>query len=384
MGCESIADSESLSIPTTAGFYIQRGGADFVLIQVFNDDPSNLNDVFVSISGQASTTPTAGSGSVRLGQRSAPFSVLLDSKSNPNGVSAIAATGATRVTVVRTTFPDAEAFYAAVAGFAAAAVSLNNIWVVVSGTVVQLNASWTEARADTFDSKTAANGVRLGASMPAGGVGVGSVALAAASARLGVGTTYMDLLAASAAWIRSGTSVLVANSTKSYFNGLGTGTGLEFDAADGTDTRHTLSSTARVLHTPVAGGAINSAQDCLEVPIVNAAVVAVGNIVELAGGGANACQAAAAGSTRSVLGIAVAGGTGNAGQTVFARVAFFGIYFGLLADTTGTVEHQFVRPGGTTADRVESTATPIANSFGKALTTAVSGGACAIALRGLG
>jgi len=375
-------DQDSVIVPiTTAASHAVQGYQYWEI----ENPPGNANAIFVNLVTTATTTGTQ-STEVLPGSKYYAFVNQID---NPNGVSLIAATGATTVIRRRETFRTRLGYTLAVVGGSIAAVVGGSLWRLVSGstTAIQPKGAVTEARADTVRNKRAGTG--LGIYTDAATVGIalrpGTAPTVAASEsrifspdgtdRFEIGNGGLALMTNNVYRVAASDSrVAVQNATPFNFN-----SGLD------TDPRHTLSSTHRVLHTPVAGGDIDSVLDTIERPIDDGVVLAAGNsLVMVSATTGRLALATTANVTQGVLGICVVGGTGNAGGTVFGRVGILGWFYGILADAAGVVGGQFVKPGTTTANQVESQTTPSLITFGRALITRANGVATELYLRGMG
>lgn len=340
--------------------------APYELIIVINDS-ANANAVFCSVSGDASTTPTGKAGSERIPPGGVPGVYFLD-PSNVNGVSAIAASGNTTVMLKRVPFPDEAAFFEAISSYAAMAALIAALWFAATGTAVQLVGNYTEARADTVGPKTAATSFAVQDSNRTTRIEVTPTVLELTSEDR---TDYIDVLNGGENHYTNSVLRQVLSDTELQL--VNAEAIVQYNGSQ-VDPRHTLNSNSQIMNFPSAGGQISGTRKLIELPIANAAVVAAGDIVEFATSASVAVSSAAAGSTRHILGKAITGGTGNVGLTVFAQVLIEGVEVSsLIADTNGVVLGQFVKPGGTTANRVESQTTPDQHTFGVSLSTAASG-----------
>ena len=368
-------------VDTTAVLESLSGDYQFWTLE--NPD-TNAQSIFYNQNATASTTATQ-SKPVRPGQTAFFFVNAWD---NPNGVSLIAATAAQTVNLVKETFRTRLGYQIAVLA-AGVAASVANLWRTVAGstTAVELNGAFTEARADTVRNKTAGTGLGIYTDAAATGI-----ALRPGTAPT-VNASEVNIYSPDGTdrqYVLNGNIVQTTNSIDRFVvrdadvHVRNSPTFIHFEGA-GTDPRHTLTSAHRVLHTPVAGGAIDSVLDTIERPIDDGVVLAAGNsLVMVSATTGRLALATTANVTQGVLGICVVGGTGNAGGTVFGRVGILGWFYGILADAAGVVGGQFVKPGTTTANQVESQTTPSLITFGRALITRASGVATELYLRGMG
>ena len=368
-------------VDTTAVLESLSGDYQFWTLE--NPD-TNAQSIFYNQNATASTTATQ-SKPVRPGQTAFFFVNAWD---NPNGVSLIAATAAQTVNLVKETFRTRLGYQIAVLA-AGVAASVVNFWQAVAGstTVVQMvggrttwrAASGADALIQNDQGNTGLN-INAGANGDANLLadGTGGAALNSSDA-----TDFIKMSSGSMNITRASTQI-VQLTDSAYAHRVSTA---PITLTDGglTDVRHTLSSTHRVLHTPVAGGDIDSVLDTIERPIDDGVVLAAGNsLVMVSSTTGRLALATTANVTQGVLGICVVGGTGNAAGTIFGRVAILGWFYGILADAAGVVGGQFVKPGTTTANQVESQTTPSLITFGRALITRANGVATELYLRAMG
>jgi len=375
-------DQDSVIVPiTTAASHAVQGYQYWEI----ENPPGNANAIFVNLVTTATTTGTQ-STEVLPGSKYYAFVNQID---NPNGVSLIAATGATTVIRRRETFRTRLGYTLAVVGGSIAAVVGGSLWRLVSGstTAIQPKGAVTQARADTYRNKTAGTGLGIYTDAAATGIALrpGTAPTVTASETRFFsddGSDYIRLLNGNIVYVTN--NIARGGVTDSGLNGNNASPLLMYNG-NGADLRHTLSPTHRVLHTPVAGGDIDSVLDTIERPIDDGVVLAAGNsLVMVSSTTGRLALATTANVTQGVLGICVVGGTGNAGGTVFGRVGILGWFYGILADAAGVVGGQFVKPGTTTANQVESQTTPSLITFGRALITRANGVATELYLRGMG
>jgi hypothetical protein len=242
--------------------------------------------------------------------------------------------------------------------------------VQVSATAIALSGTFTDAWMDRVAEKTlnadlivrqqGTGGLALGPAVnpPAGGVIVG---------RANSNTTHGNN---SRADVLGSVSMFNEDTSGYYFFNLAT-LPVAFRSTS-TDPRHTLNSTTRIRHTPVAGGVVNEVAGAVFKVIANAAVINAGDTVEYVAAGGQRVQAAAAGSANKPAGYCITGGTGNAGGTIYALVWVEGVLVTtLVADTNGVLAGQYIYPGPT-INRFHSK-TNNERSMGLALATATSG-----------
>jgi len=346
------------------------------LVIVYNPS-TNSNNVFLALNRDATTAAVTGQTVVSPGQYAFFILTLND---NGSGIQGIAATGNTVVTVFRQSFRTLEERNSIMGGAFGGALAAQ-FWVAISGTQVQLSGPFVEARTDTLRNKTAATAMQVTVqNIATEGLSFGPVGTGAGLVSVGPSNNDYFRVAANSQTVQiaAARSVLFA-STGTVFDEAATRP-VQVANTGGADPRHTLSSTAQVLHTPVAGGNTNSTFQSFEFPITNGSVVVIGDTVEFGNNGSNRVNAAGIGSANIILGVALAGGTGNAGGTVFARVAVSGFINTVVADTGGVTALQYVKPGANTANRVISTAALAVNSFGRCNLTAIAGAVTSIFL----
>src|SRR3990167_587441 len=371
-------------VDTTAVLESLSGDYQFWTLE--NPD-TNAQSIFYNQNATASTTATQ-SKPVRPGQTAFFFVNAWD---NPNGVSLIAATAAQTVNLVKETFRTRLGYTLAVIA-AGVAASVANLWRTVAGstTAIEPVGSVVQVRANTVRNKDDGTGLWLFTDAATVGIALrpGTAPTVAASESALQSPDGTDQFRT-----QNGAVILQTNSTlglvqidnELQLRNLATLTRLALYNGNATDPRHSQSATHRVLHTPVAGGDIDSVLDTIERPIDDGVVLAAGNsLVMVSATTGRLALATTANVTQGVLGICVVGGTGNAGGTVFGRVGILGWFYGILADAAGVVGGQFVKPGTTTANQVESQTTPSLITFGRALITRASGVATEVYLRGMG
>ena len=372
-----LSDLRAETIPiTTAGDFICSSLQSW---EIENTDAAN--SIFIH-ERRAATASASDSTEVAAGETRLFF---FDPRENPI-ISMIAATAAVTALVRRETFRSrlrwSIARYGAISAQRAA-----SLWRRVSATVVELSAGYTTWRARSGvdaiiqndqgnNAFTAGNGANGNAIVQSDGTGAAQLSSSDGADLIRQGVNGADLL-------RNSATRMAWTDTETNFQNMTTGGVVGYDGA-GTDPRHTLSSAHRVLHTPVAGGGIDSVLDCWELPPVNATVIAVGDYVMKVAGTQRVTPATTTNTTMPVLGICVVGATGNAGGTTFARIAFFGQVASLIADNAGVVDGQFIKPGTTTANEAESQTTPSLITFGRADATAASTVAFSAKLRAMG
>lgn len=253
-----------------------------------------------------------------------------------------------------------EAWAAALEGGAQAFVALTSgLWVVLSSTVIQPAGGFVGVRADTVASKTfGAAGGSLDLST------TGQIALlspAGTSYRVVKNGSLEDTITSTLRQTLSAGGLTLSNTTPVI---ILSGT---------SDTRSFMDTVGFCANTPSAGGTIDSATYSSNYPIKNGSTIAAGDIVEWDPNNNNFVIASGAGSTNPQLGVCITGGTGNAGGTVFARVAWRGVVTTLLADAAGVTAGHYGAAGATTANRLLSAATITPNSFCRVLKTAAGG-----------
>lgn len=375
-----LGDPQTIPSAASARVVEYKGGDNGELVVVYNP-ATNSNRVFLALNRAAAVAAVSGQVVVAPGQFSLPF--LLNMKENSGGINGIAETGDTVVTVFRAPFLSPELYNAAVVAFAAGVIAAQ-YWVAVSGTAVALTGAFTSARADAIQNKTAATdvsvsnrdtntaGVAIGAG-PNHGLANGSVVIGLGGNGIEVASSATDVRVSGTTYARFEASDLRIAAAKSIIQDNG--------VLGSADPRHTLSSTDRVMHTPVAGGLLSSTMDSIELPIANSVVLAVGDNAEIVGGN-NRVQLGTALSTGAV-GPVIVGGTGNAGGTVFARIRINGVLAQtLIADTAGVTAGLYLQFGAVNpAARVQDKAT-VEGTFGRTLTTAASGALTDAFLRG--
>lgn len=336
---------------------------------ILENPDTNSNAVFYNPNATATTTATQ-SKVVRPGQSAFFF---VNTRENPNGVSLIAATGATTVNLTKETFRTRLGYQIGVLS-AAVAASVANLWRVVAGstTAVELNGAYTEARADTLRAKTA-NGLLDVVVNGTGGIRIGTTNNLAngADAIIGRSTDSIEVGGGLVETIISGTR-------RGYWLGatfeLESGSTFLMYNGNRTDARYAISPTALTIYTPSAGGAISSGYKTIQLPIKSGSVVANADLVIFDPNNANRVLTTTATTDVAVIGQAISGGTGNAGGTVFAEIVIDAVLIGTVtADTGGTTANQYLILGSVTVNQVNSSTVRTNASFGRCLKTAAAG-----------
>ena len=368
-------------VDTTAVLESLSGDYQFWTLE--NPD-TNAQSIFYNQNAVATTTATQ-SKPVRPGQTAFFFVNAWD---NHNGVSLIAATAAQTVNLVKETFRTRLGYQIAVLA-AGVAASVANLWRTVAGSTVavELNGVFTEFRGNTYRNKDAGTGVGIYTDAATVGIALrpGTAPTVQASQVRVFSPDGTDYLAFQNGEIDLVTNSVIRLTAQDGQVAVLSAVPLIAYSGVGTDPRHTQTSTHRVLHTPVAGGYIDSVLDTIERPIDDGVVLAAGNSLVMVSSTTGRLALATTGNvTQGVLGICVVGGTGNAGGTVFGRVGILGWFYGILADAAGGVGGEFVKPGTTTAHQGESQTTPSLITFGRALITRANGVATELYLRAMG
>ena len=356
---------ENLLLSTAASQIIKRDQFEVVLI--INPSSTGIT-AYLNLRGGPAT-----SADVPILSGGAPFVITLGV--SDIGASIVAASATPTVILLRESFQSYAEFLAFGPIFIAVASSLASYWIAVSSTRVALAGAFTEAQADAFDAKTAATGVRLGASLPSGGVGVGSVALGAGDVNVGIGTTYTAYAAGNTITERISNTIRRGLSSTSSDTHNATASNVYNGTA--TDPRLTFSVTAFTILTPAAGGSISSVYKTKKVPIADGVVVSAADILISAGN--NRVKVTTAITDVAVVGQAVSGATGNAGGTVLAEVIDDAALIGtIVTGAAGTVAGQFIilAAGVGEVNKADSSTVRTNASFGRATSTA-SGGAVA-------
>lgn len=333
---------------------------------------TNANAVFYNTKTNATVTATQ-SKAIRPGQQ---VVIFVDRESQKNGVSLLAATAQTTVIIEKEFFRSRLLFQIGKWAAAVATAVAISFWRLVSGstTAIEPVGGVTEVRGDTIRNKTAGATMALttqAATDPiliGAGSGTASQAILRQSAS---GPAIVSTATATSLESAAGVSAINITSAEVQHRQVGTTPDVYYNAS-GADARHTMNATNLVHHTPSSGGVIDSVKRCYELPIANTIVVAPGDTVEFVNNTNNRVGPSAIGSAQIILGIAITGGTGNAGGTVFCRVAVEGWLTGVIADTGGVTVLQYIKPGANNANRVISTTALAVNSFGRCTLTAAA------------
>lgn len=342
---------ENLALSVTPDTIRKRD--TFEIIYIINPSSTGIT-AYVNLRGGPATSADAPIGS---GQ-----GLVITLGESDVGASIVAASATPTVILLRESFQSQEAFLIFGPVFIAAAAQFAAMWFAASATQLQPVGPFTGARLDTARGIAAAGAMTLGVTGNAT-FGVPFLMGSSAGDYAEIGTNGWQVInAGSIRLYMDNTSVLSLRNGYSFVQHFGAGT----------DPRHTIAPTQQVLHTPVAGGAIQSLLVCYEFPVANGSTVTAGDIVEFNNNANNRISSSAAGSVQIILGIAQTTATGNAGGTVFARVAVEGWVTGTIADTGGVTVLQYIKPGTTTANKVNSTAALAVNSFGRCTLTATA------------
>ena len=328
---------------------------------------AGATSVWVRMDGSDATTAWP-SREIPAGQ---PRVVILTPENGDAVLSAIAATGAVNVSIQEFRFRSSLIAELVGAASLLATFFIQSFWEAVSATAVRLAGAYTEARADTVRNKTAGTSLQLTVqSYATEGIGIGDVTPVASRVDIGraTGGRYAMGSTGSTGFVNL-TAVIEFIST--YFS-IENAVPFIMNAGYNADPRHTLNSTDRIRHTPVAGGNVSQVMDTADWVIKDAVVVTVNDLVEIDGSG-NRVQLAGASSTGGA-GIVLSGGTGNPAGTVMARVREIGVLVAAVAaDVAGVTAGQYVFPGATNpTTRLGSKAT-IEGSIGKCLLSAGGG-----------
>ena len=370
-----VASSEPFDALTTASYI--RKKAPFELIIVINPLGA-ANIVYASISGTATTTPSAGAGSEPIAPGGAPGVYFLG-PGNTSGISVIAATATVGLVLKRVPFPDIAAFFQAIGAYAASAALVSALWQYVAGSTTQIQTlgAIVEARADTVRPKTAATAMSIADSSDVSRINITASGNAIVrSADLADRFVVSNNLAL--VQMNNATTMGFTDATTQFRNMATTAVAL-FDG-DATGERHRFNSTDRVRETTGDGAAGAQVTDAEDVVVEDGLVINANDIVELS----TTNPRVRAAQTSSVLGLgfAIAGVTGNAAGTAKARVRSLGIMVGaLLADDAGVTQFQYGAPGATDANQLLSKTT-IEGTFCRILETAASGVAVDFRLHG--
>jgi hypothetical protein len=346
----------------------------FSIVKVVNTDAAN--SVYYRSDGidptAAAPTPTLGGFEIPPSQARV---VILTPKSGDAVLKMIAATAPVVVGFQKLTFRN-NVIAAIIAAASYVAVFLQQqLIAVVNSTTLKLAGAYLTLRADTYSAKTPGTAVTLTPLAQADGVIIGAPGSATFAAPTRIGPSANDFLeiGTNGFQLRQNNGVQLYADNTSVLQ-LRNAYSLILQNGAGADPRHTFTPTEQVLHTPVAGGNISQTKVSREFPIVNAALVSVNDLVEIAPNSSNRVQKSAIASANLVIGVCTAGGTGNPAGTVFGRVMMYGYLTGvLIADTPGVTAGQFIKPGANTSNRVISAAASAAGAFGICLLTASAG-----------
>lgn len=374
------------SIATTSGKVVEYQGGQYGELVIVYNPSTNTNNVFLALNRDATTAAVTGQVTVAPGQYAF---FILTQNDNAGGINGIAATGATVVTVLRQSFRSDAERLSVMGGLYGGAIAAQ-FWVAISGTQIQLSGSIVEARVNTLRTKTSGQSLLLqsdqghatqGTLDLATGANGNALLTAAGSGNAAIESSdRTDFIAMStSAYNVTRNNQQKVNLDDSTGYRLLNSTGFLLEAGSA-DVRVFSDTVGSVINTPAAGGNISSAHFAINVPIKSGSTIAVGDIVEWDPNNDNRVVSSAAGSTNGQLGVCITGGTGNAGGTVFARIAFRGVFVGFLADAAGVTAGQYGAQGATTANRLLSAATITPASFCRVLKTAAGGAAATVSL----
>jgi hypothetical protein len=336
------------------------------------ENTDTANSIFVNEELMPPSAATSGGSEVAAGLTRTFF---FDGEKTPM-IRFKAATATVLINIRKTNFRSRILFVLAEIAAGIAKEITDQFWQRVSATVVKLAGAYTEARADTFDRKTAATGLVIGTNAIANGIRIGgAVAQSGGNVRVASadGTDWLQVVNSGIAAFLNSAAVFNCSDTEVQARVAS----LVQYAGAGTDPRHTLSSTALTTHTPVAGGAISSVYKTLKLPIKNGDVIANADIVvydQAAGGNANRVMKQNAVGDVAVAGVAISGGTGDPGGTVMAEFVIDAFLVGALVGNGSCTTLQYLILGAATVNRVDSSTVRTNASFGRVFkTTAVDG-----------